>query len=188
MLPYKVIGWAIGTLAGVAGVALAAEAFYAFAVPPRPLPLKTIQWTYEVGVTVDGVDRVASIGKGRMAIKAAGEFYIVHARVLAPYGLRPEWSDSDVEVQTFAGSGATRPPQRFTIDEKAQALLDLETGRPGPRHLVEGAQRHEDLVFDLPRDVEQPAVVFLPANDPAGVLSVFAMQFWRPHRFNIRYD
>lgn len=185
---YKVIGLTVGGLAAVVILALAAETFYAFAAPPQPLPLKTVQWFYEVGVTVDGVDRVASIGSGRRALRAAGEFYIVHARLLAPFGLRPTWNDGYVEVDTFAGNGATKPPEHFTVDEKAQAALDRETGRPGPQHLVRGAEQHEDLVFDLPRDVEQPAILFLPANDPAGVLSVLALQFWRPHRFNLRYD
>jgi hypothetical protein len=121
-------------------------------------------------------------------VHAKGIFYIVHARILAPFGLRPTWHDSDVEVRTFAHTGATMPARRFTVDEHAQSVLDRLTGRPGPVHLVRGAQQHEDLVFDLPRNVEQPALLFLPANDPSAMVDVVFLRFWQPHRFNIRYD
>jgi hypothetical protein len=91
-------------------------------------------------------------------------------------------------VRTFAGRGGTRYDRRFAIDPAAQALLDRQTRRPGPDHLIRGAQQHEDLVFDLPRDVEQPALVFVPANDPMGLLDIIVGRFWQPHRFNLRYD
>jgi hypothetical protein len=84
-----------------------------------------------------------------------------------------------------------RPPQPLPLGEVQwfdERVLDRLTGRPGPHHLVRGAMQHEDLVFDLPRDVEQPAIVFLPANDPMGMLELAAGVFWQPHRFNIRYD
>jgi hypothetical protein len=53
---------------------------------------------------------------------------------------------------------------------------------------VLGAAQHEDLVFDLPRNVEQPAILFLPANDPLGLLDLAFGRVWQPHRFNLRYD
>jgi len=157
--------------------------------PPQPLSLGTVQWFYEVGATVDRVERVSQIGAGRSKQRAKGEFYIVHARILAPFGLRPFWHDSDVEVRTFAGRGGTMPyGRRFTVDEQAQAVLDRQTHRPGPDHLVRGAEQHEDLVFDLPRNIEQPGLLFLPANDPFGLVSIVVGHFWAPHRFNLRYD
>ena len=179
------------------GVALAAACsalFVAFEMlnvfwrPAQPLPLGTIQWMYEVGTTVDRVERVSRLGSGKQVLRPRGEFYIVHARIIAPFGLRPEWHDSDVEVRTFAGSGGTMHDVVFEVDEPAQAMLDRQTGRPGPVHLVRGAEQHEDLVFDLPRNVEQPGLVFLPANDPAGMLDLVFGEFWQPHRFNLRYD
>lgn len=160
-----------------------------FGVPAQPLPLGTIQWFDEVGVTVDRVDRVAQVGTGAEAIHARGEFYIVHARVIAPFGFRPDWHDSDVEVRTFAGTNGTMRDLRFAIDKPAQAALDRITHRPGPEHIIIGAEQHEDLVFDLPKNVEQPGILFLPANAPAGlVFSLIVPHFWQPHRFNIRYD
>jgi hypothetical protein len=121
-------------------------------------------------------------------LRAKGEFYIVHARIVAPFGLRPHWNDRDVLVQTFAGRGATTTPQTFAVDEAAQALFDRQTGRPGPIHVVRGAQQREDLVFDLPRDVEQPGLIFLPANDPARLIDAAFFEPVAPHRFNLRYD
>lgn len=160
-----------------------------FGVPAQPLPLGTIQWFDEVGITVDRVDRVAELGKEADAVRAHGEFYIVHARIVAPFGFRPDWHDGDVEVRTFAGTNGTMRDVRFAIDKAAQAVLDRQTHRPGPDHIVIGAERHEDLVFDLPKNVEQPAIVFLPANAPEGLLfSLIVPHFWQPHRFNIRYD
>lgn len=183
--------WLVGMAAGVVAVG----ALFAFTVilltfgrPPQPLPLGTVQWFYEAGVTVDGVERVPRIAAGRQVAAARGEFYIVHARMLAPFGLRPHWNDRDVEVWTFSGSGGTMRDLRFLVDEQAQAILDAKTKRPGPDHVVLGASQHEDLIFDLPRNVEQPGIVFLPANDPWGLLDLAFGDFWQPHRFNLRYD
>lgn len=172
----------------VYAAAFAAEAALVFGRPPQPLALGTVQWFYEVGVTVDRVDRAAQIGSAGNAVRAKGQFYIVHARILAPFGLRPTWNDADVRVQTFAHAGATMPPMQYRVDERAQAVLDRESGRPGPVHLVRGAEQREDLVFDLPRGIEQPAFVFVPANDPVRMLDVVFFDFWQPHRFNLRYD
>ncbi len=168
--------------------AMAAEVGLYFWMPPQPLPLRTIQWLGEVGVSVDSVDRVERLGTGASTLRPNGEFYIVHARVVAPFGLRPTWDDREVEVQTFAGVGGSMHDLRFAVDERAQARLDRVTGRPGPHHRVLGALQHEDLIFDLPRNVEQPAILFAPANDPSGLLAVAFGRFWQPHRFNIRYD
>jgi len=186
-LQYKVVG-VLTAVALVAAFAFAVEAVLAFGRPPQPLPLGTIQWLGEVGATVDRVDRVRRLTAGNVTVAARGEFYIVHARALAPFGLRPVWNDRDVEVRTFAGVGGTMHDLRFAIDERAQAVLDRRTGRPGPEHLVRGAQEHDDLVFDLPVDVEQPGLVFLAANDPMGLLDLLFGHFWQPHRFNLRYD
>lgn len=162
--------------------------FLTWGRPPQPLPFGTIQWLGEAGVTVDGVDRVPSISWAGKTIEARGQFYVVHARIVAPFGLRPEWHDREVEVRTFSGAGGTMHGLRFGVDEAAQTLLDRRTGRPGSDHLVRGASQREDLVFDLPRDVEQPGIVFDEANDPAGMLDWLFGRFWQPHRFNLRYD
>lgn len=158
-----------------AAAGLAFETLLAAVRPPQPLPLGTVQWLGEAVATVDSVDRAAQIGAGANAVRA-------------PFGMRPTWHDSDVRVDTYGHSGATLPAMHFEVDARAQAVMDRITHRPGPVHEVRGAQQHEDLVFDLPRDVEQPGLVFLPANDPSGMLDVLFGRFWQPHRFNLRYD
>ena len=178
----------IAALAALGILALTGLVVLTFGRPPQPLPWGTIQWLGEAGTTVDGVERVDRIGNGASAVRARGQFYVVHARIVAPYGMRPEWRDEYVLVKTFSGSGGTMRDLQFTVDEPAQAVLDRMNGRPGPVHLVRGASQREDLVFDLPRDVEQPGLVFLPANDPAGILDWLFGRFWQPHRFNLRYD
>ena len=186
------VRWVFATVAGagmIAAILVFAVVFLAFARPPQPLPLGTIHWFFEAGVTVDSVERMPRIAAGRRVAVARGEFYIVHARIFAPGGLRPHWNDRDVEVRTFSGSGGTMHGLRFDVDEAAQAVLDARTGRPGPSHLVLGAVQHEDLVFDLPRNIEQPGIVFLEANNPWGSLVYLAVgRIWQPHRFNLRYD
>lgn len=183
----KAVRWLLLAVAAVLLI-IGAEVALALGRPPQPLPLGTVQWLGEAGATVDSVERVPQIGYGHEVRKARGIFYIVHARVIAPFGMRPTWHDSDVEVRTFSGSGGTMRGLRFSVDEQTQALLDRKTGRPGPEHLIRGAQQHEDLVFDLPRDVEQPALLFLPANDPMGMMDIVFGHLWQPHRFNLRYD
>ena len=180
------------SIAAVAGVWLLFAgyvALLAFGRPPQPLAFGTVQWLGEAGVTVDGVDRMASLRAGTSVVRARGVFYVVHARIVAPFGLRPHWSDRGVEVFTFGHTGRTGPEgEAFGVDEAAQKLEDRLTGRPGPEHEVLGASRREDLVFDLPRNVEQPGIVFKAANDPMGLLEVFVWHVWQPHRFNLRYD
>jgi len=163
----------------------------AFARPPQPLPLGSVEWAYETGFTVDGVDRASKLRLGPAVVRARGEFYVVHARVLCPFGERFHWNDSDIDVQTFSGSGGSLrgAEQTFSVDEPVQALLDKRTHRPGREHVVLGASQRETLVFDLPFDVEQPALVFLAPNDPWNLIDdALAGHVWQPHRFNLRYD
>lgn len=180
--------WVVATVAAVWLLFAAGVAFLAYARPPQPLTLGTMQWLGEAGVTVDGVDRVAQLRSGQRIVSAKGVFYIVHARIIAPFGFRPTWRDADVEVRTFAHTGRTGPEGTFAVDAGAQSVEDSLTGRPGPEHEVLGASQREDLIFDLPRNIEQPGIVFKAANDPMGLLNVLFWHAWQPRRFNLRYD
>lgn len=178
----------LAALAAVIALGLGAALVLTFGRPPQPLAFGTVQWVGEAGVTVDGVDRVSMVTAAGHTVRARGQYYIVHARILAPFGLRPTWHDRDAYVLTFSGSGGTMRGLRFAIDPAAQAVLDARTGRPGPDHLVRGASQREDIVFDLPRDVEQPGLIVAPANAPEGIVNWLFGGLWQPHRFNLRYD
>ena len=169
-------------------LALGGTLVLTFGRPPQPLAFGRFQWIDETGFTVTGVERTDRIAAGGRSIRAKGQFYIVHGLVICPFGYRAHWRDDAVEVRTFAGTGGTMHDLRFSVDEAAQALLDRRTGRPGPRHEVLGASQHEDLVFDLPRNVEQPGLVFIPGNEAWGLLDWLFGRPWQPHRFNLRYD
>lgn len=191
-LRYKVImknlfvGLAIAAAFALAGL-LCLEWAGATLRPPQPLPLGTLQWDYETAFTVDRVDRLDVLRVKGRSVRARGQFYVVDVRVLCPYGERYHWDDRRVEVRTFSGFGGTMRDRRFMPDPQAQALLDGTTGRR-VQHTVIGAQEHDRLVYDLPRNVEQPGIVFLDANDPSGLLDVIFGHFWQPARFNLRYD
>lgn len=155
--------------------------------PPQPRPLGDLQWAYETGFTVQRIDRMEALSVRGRTVRPRGQFYVVTVRVLAPFGERYHWDDHRVEVRTFSGSGGTMSERRFAVDPGAQALLDSSTGRRA-QHTVIGAEEHDRLVFDLPRDVEQPGLVFLDANDPWSLLDLLFGRFWQPARFNLRYD
>ncbi len=65
--------------------AIVAEVGLYFGRPPQPLLLRTTQWLGGVGVTIDSVDRVEHLGTGASRLRPNGDFYIVHARVVAPF-------------------------------------------------------------------------------------------------------
>lgn len=159
---------------------------------PEPLEFGTIQraYAFETGFTVDRVYRTRSIQVGRRVVRARGEFYVVDARVLCPFGDRYVWNDDRVHVETFSGlNGRMRNRHfRFAVASDAQHVVDAQDGRPGSAHLVLGRSRRERLVFDLPLDIEQPALVFDDANDPSNLPALLFGQPWQPARFNIRED
>lgn len=180
------------------GIVLAAALIVASAIglellnltvrPPQPLAFGTLQWWDETGFTVDRVRRSRELTFGNRRIVAAGEFYVVDARVVCPFGERYHWDDARTHVEIFAGVGGSGRRGTFGVDEPVQRLMDATTGRRGPRHEVLGAEQRERLVFDLPRDIEQPAIVFADANDPVNALDLVFGTIWSPHRFNLRMD
>lgn len=174
----------VATIAGLGAAFVAGAALLAFYRPPQPLALGAKQYQYETTYTVTAVERRKRLGR----LQARGEYYIVDVLIGAPFGYRPTWDDANAEVHTFAGTGRTQPPGRFTVDRTAQAYMDQLTGRPRSPHEIKGASMHERLVFDLPLDVEQPGLVFLDANDPVNFLNILFGQIWEPHRYNLRYD
>lgn len=156
--------------------------------PPQPIPWGARMSTYETNFTVANVERRTALKIGGTAVRANGEFYLIDVIVECPFGLRYPWSDDDVIVHTFAGPVGT-PVQTFAIDRPVQALLDAADGRNPVPHQIPGASEHERLVYDLPRDVRQPGLLWRPMLEPGALIdALLGLRVVDPRRFNLRYD
>jgi hypothetical protein len=151
--------------------------------PPMPLKLGRLVWDYECGFTVDRVERKDVVQRGLRIAHARGTFYVVHARVVCPFGERYRWDSS----RAYVVSEATPwPPTRYAPDPSAQAIVDA---RAGTSHTVLGARELATLAFDLPIDIPQPALIFTDTIGFNAFLdNVRVGRLYMPHRFNLRYD
>jgi hypothetical protein len=151
--------------------------------PPMPLKFGRVAWDYECGFTVDRVERKNVVQHGLRVVRAHGALYLVHARVLCPFGERYRWDPSRAYV---ASEAAPWPTTRYAVDPTAQAIVDARAGTP---HSVPGASESETLAFDLPTDIPQPALIF---TDTIGFATFFdnarVGRVYIPHRFNLRHD
>ena len=137
--------------------------------PPMPLKLGRLVWDYECGFTVERVERKDVVQRG--------------LRVVCPFGERYRWDSS----RAYVVSEATPwPPTRYAPDPSAQAIVDA---RAATSHTVLGARELETLVFDLPNDIPQPALIFTDTIGFNAFLdSARVGRLYMPHRFNLRYD
>jgi len=151
--------------------------------PPMPLKFGRVVWDYECGFTVDRVERKSVAQRGLRVVHARGALYLVHARVLCPFGERYRWDPSRVYVVSEASPW---PATRYAVDPAAQAIVDA---RAAAAHRVPGASESETLAFDLPTDIQQPALIF---TDTIGFATFFdnarVGRIYMPHRFNLRQD
>jgi len=151
--------------------------------PPMPLKFGRVAWDYECGFTVDRVERKGVVERGLRVVHARGALYLVHARVLCPFGERYRWDPSRAYVVSEASPW---PATRYTVDSSAQAIVDA---RAATAHSVPGASESETLAFDLPVDIPQPALIF---TDTIGFATFFdnarVGRIYMPHRFNLRQD
>lgn len=169
--------WILAALAAIAGAGVVTlEVAGAFLRPPQPLPLGTVQWSYETGFTVESVRRSKQAIIGGVFRHARGEFYIVDVEVLCPFGERYHFDDRSIRVELFGGSGGSWRRGSWQAENLVR------------QHEVLGASERDELIFDLPLDAEQPGLVFADANDPSHVLDLLLGSTWQPHRFNLRYD
>jgi len=151
--------------------------------PPMPLKLGKLVWDYECGFTVDRVERKAAVRRGLRTAHGRGTLYVVHVRVVCPFGERYRWDPSRAYVVSEA---APWPSTRYAVDSGAQAIVDERAGTP---HTVLGARDSEMLAFDLPTDIPQPALIF---TDTLGFRTFLdnarVGRLYLPLRFNLRYD
>lgn len=129
--------------------------------PPSPLPLGKVIWDYETGFTVTGVTRTPS---------PDGQFYAVRIRVFCPYGERYQWSSQSAHV----------------IDNDGKSYYAI---KGTPPHTILGASDTETLLFDLPKTIAQPALVFDDTQQFADIFDELrAGRIYERYRFNLRYD
>ena len=178
--------WMAGLSFALMTFLAASLALYALSVagrPPMPRPFGTILWDYECGFTVNSVSRHKQLGSGPTAVRANGEFYVVNATVVCPFGERYRWSPGSAFVGFNRGRAMAHP------DLRAQNVLDGIARRSSSAHVVLGAREAQRLVFDLPEDAAQPALFF---RDTLGWGAFFdnaeELRLYTPHRFNLRYD
>ncbi len=158
-------------LSAAAGITLAAcllgLAVYAVSIfgrPPMPVPLGAVLWVDETGFTVSKV--------AHHPVSAGTSAYEVAVRVYCPFGERYRWTLRSAHA--FDNSGRTYYASAGT-----------------PAHRILGAAETEHLMFLLPANVEQPALVFddtLGLWAVAGALRAGPPELYEPHRFNLRYD
>ena len=152
-------------LAACIGVCVLGGCWYLmsfFGRPPQPVAFGTILWSYETGFTVSNVSR--SDDAGGMTR------YAVTARVFCPFGERYTWT----------------PRSAHVIDNDGRAYYAVSAT---PEHKILGASDTEHLIFRLPRNIEQPALVFDHAMGFAMMFGDFERGIVsEPHRFNLRYD
>lgn len=148
----------------VVSLVILAGAIYLLSIygrPPRPVALGKVVWDYETGFTVTGVTRTPLPG---------GERYTVHIRVFCPYGERYQWSSSSAHV----------------IDNDGKPYYAV-AGTPA--HKVLGASDSETMIFNLPRTIEQPALVFDDTQEFVNIFDELRVgRIYERYRFNLRYD
>jgi len=176
----RVFGWMFGlgaaALAGLYVVSVTAR-------PPMPLKFGRLVWDYECGFTVDRVERKDVVQRGLRVGHARGTFYVVHARVVCPFGERYRWDASRAYVVSEA---APRQATIYASDPAGQAIVD---DRAATAHVILGASELETLVFDLPKDIAQPALLFADTLGPGAFFDNARVgRLYVPRRFNLRYD
>ena len=143
---------------------LAAYAASIFGRPPMPVALGAVLWDDETGFTVTKV--------AHHPVSSGTSAYEVTVRIYCPFGERYAWTPRSAHV--FDNNGRT---YYATAGSAAHRIL--------------GAAENEHLTFLLPRNVEQPALVFddtLSLWSVAGALRAGPAELYEPHRFNLRYD
>lgn len=158
--------------------------------PPMPVPLGQSVWSYECGFSVLDVRRTPAITAADLSTRAHGTFYVVTAKVACPYGERYVWDDfRSAYVVSNPGVVWGGRDRRYYASPEGQRLLNLINGRAANPHKVLGATETEQLAFDLPPDIEQPALLFPESLGFLAFLDELRVgRIYVPHRFNLRYE
>jgi hypothetical protein len=173
-----VLNWGGSVLA----VLLVLFAMGTIASPLQPYGINEPYCWDEFCFRTTAVKRVKSIGDGTGHVNAHGTFYIVDAKLDAPWWGRFWWSPDAVYV-------LTRDGQRFEYSPQAQRAIDALTGRLSTCHEILGAAETETIVFDLPDDAVQPRLVVRDTEGFEGFVGAMRLGRWPLNpAFNLRYD
>ncbi len=125
---------------------------YAFASPRQYVGMGTAIRQDDFDYTVTGVKKLPAIEAGSHKLRARGIFYVVTIR-LDNHALRVpfDWDDGIVRIVDKTG-------HQFKVDPAAQAALVTQT--VVDRLVPAGSHRSFQTVFDLPKDIDHPAVAF----------------------------
>ena len=172
-------------LRGIAVVLSLSIAFVAAASLIQPLEPHGLGERYcwdEFCFSVESVSRVKSLGYRHHRADARGEFYVVTARMEAPWWGRFPWSPDAVFVTDYNGTN-------YRYSNEGQAIVDLKNHKAPGCHEVPGAAEKETIVFDLPSGIEQPRLLIRDTLGFEGLLGAWrAKSFSARPGFNLRYD
>ena len=146
-LVFRILMAAVGI-----GVAFWAYGLLNAAQPPRTVgigqPIRQDDFLY----TVVGISKAKSVGAGETRALAHGTFYVVIVEV-ANKALRVDyrWDPSIVYVVDAAG-------RKYQFSLEAQHALDA--AKPVSNIIGAGASARYQVAFDLPADVDRPALAY----------------------------
>ncbi|HEY6357992.1 MAG TPA: hypothetical protein VIX35_07085, partial [Vicinamibacterales bacterium] len=172
------LGWAGSALA----VLLVLYTTLAIASPLQPYGINQPYCWDEFCFRTTAVKRAKTIGKGVQQVAAHGTFYIVEAKMEAPWWGRFWWSPDAVYV-------LTRDDRRYEHSAQGQRVIDELAGRSSACHEILGAAETETIVFDLPDDAIQPRLLVRDTLGFEGFMG--AMRIGHAHvnpAFNLRFD
>lgn len=157
-------------------------AAFAIAEPLKPYDINQPYCWDEFCFRTTAVKRVKTIGEGAQQVTAHGIFYVVDAKMEAPWWGRFWWGPDAVYVLTRDGG-------HYAPSALGQHAMDAITGRSSACHEILGAAETETIVFDLPESAVQPRLL---VRDTLGFEGfVGAMRIGRGRinpAFNLRYD
>lgn len=166
-------------VAAVAGAA--AIVGLALIEPIQPHALNDPACWDEYCFSVTSVQRYKTLGTGASRAVASGTFYVVRARMEAPWWGRYEWGNGAVFVLDDVGN-------TYEYSRTGQRALGGIASARALCHEVLGAAETETLVFDLPTGVVQPRLMIRDITGLEGVMNGLRIGGYDKAGFNLRYD
>ncbi len=184
-LVHRTLAWVQTTLRAVSIALLALivlSAAFELAQPLQPYGLRDRYCWDEFCFSVQAVQRTKTLRAGHLSATAQGTFYVVTAKMEAPWWGRFDWGPDAVYVTDYDGTD-----YRYSV--AGQRIADLQSKHATGCHQIPGATETETIVFDLPDAVVQPRLLVRDTLGFEGLLGGWRDSFYyvKPG-FNLRYD